>query len=58
MDTSSKLRAQETGILPEREDSSSVPISHFPLINLALKQEKPTTAVMGLNEKDSGSDEA
>ena len=51
MDTSARLRPQEPRTLPKREDSSSPPISHFPLINPALKQEKPTTAVMNLIKK-------
>ncbi|XP_036198664.1 afadin-like [Myotis myotis] len=51
MDTSTKLRPQEPGILPTREDSSSPPPSYFRLISDFLKPEKPTKAAMGLIKK-------
>lgn len=51
MDTSTKLRPQEPGILPTREDSSSPPPSYFRLVNNFLKPEKPTKAAMGLIKK-------
>lgn len=51
MDTSTKLRPQEPGILPTREDSSSPPPSYFRLVNDFWKPEKPTKAAMGLIKK-------
>lgn len=51
MDTSTKLKPQEPGILPTREDSSSPPPAYFRLVNDFLKPEKPTKAAMGLIKK-------